>query len=106
MPKDKDLANIADWLGEAFTKRMKKFPGNPRYVIMELMLEAKDLANGKGVGGVIDAKLGVDLLYIDQGNPYIDTIIYDGFMERFLVGKWGELVDVYQMLHDHETARP
>ena len=106
MPKNKDLAALAVWLNDAYEKRMKQFPGNPRYIIMELMLEAKDTAKGKGIGGCLDRKLGMDLLYIDQGNPYAETIIYDGFMEKFIVGKWAELLDLYEMLHEHETARP
>ena len=103
MPKREDLAQVAAWLSEAYEKRIKNFPGNPRYIITELMLEAKEQTQGKGVGGVIDQKLGVDLLYIDQGDPHTDTIIYDGFMEKFLVGKLKEMLNIYQMLHDHEV---
>ena len=102
MPKRKELVEIATWIAESFEKRMKTSTKSPRHIVMGLMLEARDLCDGQGIGGVVNKKLGVDLIYLDRGDPYIDTIIYDCFLEKFLVGKWGEMVEVYQMLNEHE----
>jgi hypothetical protein len=105
MPKRRILLLLAARLKNELEVRLKNYPGPVGCLAGDLLLETVEESGGRGVGGVLNREKGIDLLYIDQGDAFRDTIIFDVFMEKFLVAKWGELLEIYEMLHEQEIAR-
>lgn len=59
---------------------------------------ANTLLNGHGVEPIKDDEwetyyLDIGLLYVNMGDPYDTTILYDTRKERFSIGCWGDVVE-------------
>jgi hypothetical protein len=49
-------------------------------------MKIKDQAMGFGVEGLFDPNKGIDIIYINPGEEYVETIIWDGKEKNFHVG--------------------
>jgi hypothetical protein len=60
--------------------------------------EINELLHGYGVESIRDNEYDryygdIGLLYVNMGDTYAPTIIYDTRQERFLVASWGDIVE-------------
>ena len=65
---------------------------------IEKMLEAvNELSNGFGVESIPDARRaslrGERVRYVNQGDTYATTILYDPLTDRWWVGCWGDVAE-------------
>lgn len=49
-----------------------------------------------GVEGVLDDQ--VDIQYLNTGETYETTLLYDGLAGEFLIGNWGDLLEEQERL--------
>jgi hypothetical protein len=53
------------------------------HLVSEILNRVNKLVEGSGVEGEING--GLDFLYINLGDPYIKTIVFDGYDKVFLL---------------------
>ena len=59
---------------------------------------ASDMLNGYGVEAIHDDEwtnyyLSIGLLYVNMGDPYYHTLMYDTRTGRYVAGCWGDYID-------------
>jgi hypothetical protein len=105
MSQRKTLEALAAKLERKLAERAMPVSAHGSGLISELLMGAIKEAGGRGIGGVLERDMGIDILYIDMGGPYRETIVYDGLTGRFAVSGWENVVDAYETLYEHEVAR-
>lgn len=91
---------------------MKRAAGDP-YEADALLDRLNARLGGFGVeaiqgGGRLPAGPGgyymdIVLLYVNRGDTYDDTVLYDTDAERFLVGSWGDWVEEHEVEEEEEV---
>lgn len=100
--------------GEAIFKAMRKELGDDdrdRTDSVDAALDAVgEILGGSGVEAIngeheehVDSYyLDIILLYVNMGNPYVTTVLYDTQADSFLVGNWGGWLEAYQAEMEEE----
>ena len=57
-----------------------------------IMRKANELLEGHGVEA-IDGSYGAPLYYVNMGDTYDTTLMYDAEEDEYLIGSWGDIVE-------------
>jgi hypothetical protein len=89
----RELQAIAEWLGSDLSEKWKDKSVHPSYLASKLLEGVSVRLEGFGVEGILDEEKGIDLMYVNMGDPYIPTVLFDGSKNQFLAAAWGEVVE-------------
>jgi antirestriction protein ArdC len=102
----RELREIAEQLGSELLEKENSGNEHPSHLAADLLEGVSERIGGFGVEGVIDEEKDIDLMYVNTGDPYSPTVIYDGSANKFLAAAWGGIVEEkereYERLKDME----
>ena len=87
----KNMSDIALEAAMEYQKQIDTFPDHPSHLIYRLLCNANEEFNGHGVEGILDPDRGIDIQYVNMGDPYAKTVLHNGC--QFEVGNWGDLIE-------------
>jgi len=86
----RDYGNVVNWINQCYNEPYK----------IELILEAcNEVLQGFGVEYIAHCNDGYDfdslygLSYVNLGDTYKATVIYNHLKEKFTIGCWGDIVE-------------
>lgn len=77
----------------------------PPVKVEQAMREANVLLKGHGVEAIRDEKHNrwfwgeSRLLYVNMGDPYVATLLYDIEAQKFLISGWADWLEAYEREH-------
>ncbi|MDR1649182.1 MAG: hypothetical protein LBR71_02885, partial [Synergistaceae bacterium] len=69
----RELQEIAEQLGSELLEKEKGGGEHPSHLAADLLESVSERIGGSGVEGVIDEEKGIDLMYVNTGDPYSPT---------------------------------
>jgi hypothetical protein len=67
------------------------YPYHPSHLVYQLLCKVNEELDGNGVEGILDRDRGIDIQYVNVGDPYAKTVLHNGHC--FDVGNWGDLIE-------------
>ncbi len=106
----KDFPKIGQDKADELAKRLKEaLVSEDEDAIDDAMDFANEVLDGNGVEGVKGEGADVDkywrdtiLLYVNQGDTYDTTVMYDTENEEFVIGSWGDFVEQWENEDDED----
>ena len=87
------VEQTAEELNREWQKRKNENPHeHPSHLVAELLEGANRKLEGFGVEEILDEE-NDDIQYVNMGDPYNLTVLYDGSKDRFCASTWGDMVE-------------
>jgi hypothetical protein len=102
MAETKEFDQIAERLNTRLSETRDGYDGHVSHLVAELLEETSREIGGFGEEGILDAEKGIDLQYINVGDAYNLTILYDGAKNRFSAETLGDVVERYEAKRESE----
>jgi hypothetical protein len=77
---------------------------HPSFLVRDLLEDASREMEGFGVEGILDEEKGVDLQYVNMGDSYTPTIVFDHREEKFKVSTWADEVERLERIREQEAS--
>lgn len=102
----KKAEQTAERLNKELEERRPNHYGHISHLVAELLEEANKEIEGFGVEGELNEERGVDVQYINMGDAYNLTVLYDANSGKFLAGTWGNVVEEQEREHERQLKEP
>jgi hypothetical protein len=100
MADTQEFENIAERLNARFAEVRVGYDGHVSHLAAELLNETSRDIGGFGEEGILDAEKGINVQYINMGDAYNETILYDSAQNRFFAGTWGDVMERYEAAYE------
>jgi hypothetical protein len=106
MTQLREFNETAERLNKELSERRSGYNGHISHLVAELLEEANKEVEGFGVEGTLDEEHGVDIQYVNMGDTYNLTILYDGNEGKFTASTWGDILEKQEREYEqHETEK-
>ncbi|GHV36489.1 hypothetical protein FACS1894187_11160 [Synergistales bacterium] len=95
------MEKLAETLDSKLTEKTKEDPHTHHsHFVAEILEEVSSKIHGHGVEGILDENKNIDLQYVNMGDPYNMTILYDGNKNKFMADDWGSVMENLEQEHE------
>lgn len=100
------MESLVPMVEDAYRKRLQEYTKHPSFLVEELLDGVSEQTDAGGVEGYLDSRRGIDLMYVNVGDPYQTTFLFDARGEgRFFVGKWGDVIEEQEREYEQQREQ-